>query len=243
MHEPAQRRLPSASRGLRLGIMRFSAVELLIALVALFAVAPFLEAAPQGRLLEAVLMTLVLVAAVLAVGGRHRMLIITSLLMMPALVGKWVHHIRPDLFPPAAMLICEIVFIAFIIVNLLRFILRAPKVNHEVLCASLSVYLMFGLVWSLAYRVVSAITPGAFAFAGAEGPSMQAFSAFYFSLVTLTTVGYGDITPVSNVARMLAAMESMTGTLYVAVLVARLVALYSAPHPSTPADNPDQPHP
>ena len=50
--------------------------------------------------------------------------------------------------------------------------------------------------------------------------------AFYFSFITLSTVGYGDITPVSRIARWLAAMEAMTGSLYVAVLIARLVALY-----------------
>jgi hypothetical protein len=60
---------------------------------------------------------------------------------------------------------------------------------------------------------------------------MQGFNAFYFSFVTLSTVGYGDITPVSKVARMLAALEAMTGLLYVAVLIARLVSLYSAPQP------------
>ena len=53
-------------------------------------------------------------------------------------------------------------------------------------------------------------------------------NAFYFSFITLCTVGYGDITPVFDVARMLAAMEAITGTLYVAVLISRLVALYSS---------------
>ncbi len=60
---------------------------------------------------------------------------------------------------------------------------------------------------------------------------MEGFNAFYFSFITLSTVGYGDITPVSKVARMLAATEAMTGLLYVAVLIARLVALYSSPKP------------
>jgi voltage-gated potassium channel Kch len=57
---------------------------------------------------------------------------------------------------------------------------------------------------------------------------MDGFTAYYFSFVTLTTVGYGDITPLTNGARALAAMEAMTGTLYVAVLISRLVALYSS---------------
>jgi hypothetical protein len=58
---------------------------------------------------------------------------------------------------------------------------------------------------------------------------MNGFNAFYFSFITLSTVGYGDITPLSRIARWLAAMEAMTGLLYVAVLIARLVSLYSVP--------------
>jgi hypothetical protein len=65
---------------------------------------------------------------------------------------------------------------------------------------------------------------------------MAKLTAFYYSFMTLTTVGYGDITPVSNVARMLAITESMSGTLFVGVLIARLVSLYSAPGPVEAAD-------
>jgi voltage-gated potassium channel Kch len=77
---------------------------------------------------------------------------------------------------------------------------------------------------------VAQLVPGSFAFSTgpASSQAMTGFTAYYFSFVTLTTVGYGDITPVSNGARALAAMEAMTGTLYVAVLISRLVALYSA---------------
>ena len=58
---------------------------------------------------------------------------------------------------------------------------------------------------------------------------MNGFNGFYFSFITLRTVGYGDITPASRIARWLAAMEAMTGLLYVAILIARLVSLYSTP--------------
>ena len=132
-------------------------------------------------------------------------------------------------------------FLIFLIGQFLRFILRAPRVNAEVLYAGISVYLLLGLVWTLAYLLVAALAnPQHPAFAFNAGPassqSMTGFTAYYFSFITLTTVGYGDITPVSNAARALAALEAMTGTLYVAVLISRLVALYST-HP--PADKTD----
>jgi hypothetical protein len=90
---------------------------------------------------------------------------------------------------------------------------------------------MLGLTWTVAYWLVDQLTPGgAFSFNTARGTqSMNGFTGFYFSFITLSTVGYGDITPVSQAARWLAAMEAMTGLLYVAVLIARLVSLYSTP--------------
>lgn len=80
------------------------------------------------------------------------------------------------------------------------------------------------------YLLVARADPDAFAFTAgpAAGQSLQLHNAFYFSFITLSTVGYGDIIPVSNVARMLAAMEAITGTLYVAVIISRLVALDSS---------------
>ena len=88
---------------------------------------------------------------------------------------------------------------------------------------------MLGLMWTMAYWLVDQLTPGgAFSFNTNAGQAddEQVSMAFYFSFITLSTVGYGDITPVSRIARWLAAMEAMTGSLYVAVLIARLVALY-----------------
>src|SRR5207244_2457101 len=91
--------------------------------------------------------------------------------------------------------------------------------------------LMLGLMWRMDDWLVDQLTPGgAFSFNTNTGTrSMSGFTGFYFSFVTLSTVGYGDITPVSRIARMLAAMEAMTGLLYVAVLIARLVPLSSTP--------------
>jgi hypothetical protein len=125
-------------------------------------------------------------------------------------------------------LVAGLALIAFVVANLLRFVLRAPSVNTEVLCASISAYLMLGLLWTVAYWLVAQVNPNAFAFnpPSATKQTMAGFDSFYFSFITLSTVGYGDITPVSRIARWLAAMEAMTGSLYVAVLIARLVALY-----------------
>ncbi len=214
----------------RLGLRRFSTVQLLIVLALLFFFFPFVEEVKGGELIVSILLSLVLLSAVLAVASHRRTLIVALLLAIPAVAGRWINHFRPDLLPAAVFLVAGLGLVAFVVVNLLRFVLRAPSVNVEVLCASISAYLMLGLMWTIAYWLVAQVTSTAFAFnTNAGRQSMNGFNAFYFSFITLSTVGYGDITPVSKVARMLAAMEAMTGLFYVAVLIARLVSLYSAP--------------
>ena len=208
---------------------RFSTVELLVALALLFFFFPFVEEVKGGDVIVSILLSLVLLSAVLAVADRKGVFFIALVLAIPAIAGRWINHFRPDLVPPPVFLIAGLALIAFVVANLLRFVLRAPSVNTEVLSASISAYLMLGLLWTVAYWLVAQVTPNAFAFNTGTKETMAGFNAFYFSFVTLSTVGYGDITPVSKVARMLAAMEAMTGLLYVAVLIARLVALYSSP--------------
>jgi hypothetical protein len=231
MNENAQSKesLKTVRRPLR--FRRFSTVQLLIVLGLLFFSFPFVEEVKGGDIIVSVLLSLVLISAVLAVANRGRTLVVAVLLMIPAIAGRWINHFRPDLVPPAVFLIAGLVLVAFVVFNLLSFILRAPSVNAEVLCASISAYLMLGLMWTMAYWLVDQLTPGgAFSFnTNAGKQSMNGFNAFYFSFITLSTVGYGDITPLSRIARWLAALEAMTGLLYVAVLIARLVSLYSIP--------------
>ena len=210
---------------------RFSTVQLLIALARFFIWAPFVEEIEGGELIVSALFSLVLLAGVVAVADSKRVLVIAIVLAIPAIAGRWMNHFRPDLVPPHVFLTAGLILIAFVVANLLRFVLRAPSVNADVLCASISAYLMLGLMWTLAYWLVDQLTPGgAFSFNTNAGTrSINGFTGFYFSFITLSTVGYGDITPVSRIARWLAAMEAMTGLLYVAVLIARLVSLYSTP--------------
>jgi voltage-gated potassium channel Kch len=232
---------PGVSRGhlpekqpAHIGLRRYSAAEFLVVLLLFFITAPFVELFRNGLVLELALMTLVLVSGVLAVGKSRRTLVLAMVFVTPALVARWSYHLRPDVVSVEYFLVSALLFISFLILRFITFILRAPRVNSEVLCAGLSTYLMMGLLWSFAYRLVAEIDPHAFAITVNAIPNepIVGFKAIYFSLITLSTVGYGDIVPVSNIARMLSAMEAIVGTLYITVFIARLVALYSAQSPA-----------
>ncbi len=213
------------------GLLQHSAAWFLVALVSLFATAPFIESFPNGRLIETVITTVVLGAAVLAVGGRRQTLIVAGVLVMPVLAARWLHHFDQRAETYSFHIVSFLVFLVFVVFQFLRFILRSPRVSSEVLCAAVSTYLLLGLVWGAAYILVARLNPGSFSGVAANSQPLHGFDAIYFSLITLTTVGYGDIAPVSGPARMLAMLEAATGTMYMAVLVARLVSVYSSEPP------------
>jgi len=105
----------------------------------------------------------------------------------------------------------------------LSFAMRARQVESEHIYAALSAYLLVGVFFGLFYWVIEEIIPGTFS----AGAGFSRMSAIYFSFVTLATLGYGDIVPRSDVARGLAILEGVGGQLFLAVLVARLLSLYS----------------
>jgi hypothetical protein len=213
----------------RVGVWKFSGIELLGMLILFIFAMPFVEDYSLGRSIEPILLTLLLVSALLAVGGRRRVLITGLCLLIPAIIFRWSHHLLPDLMSPIFFIGFGLTFIGFVIVNILHYIMRASRVNAEVICAGISAYLLIAIMWSMVYKLVGDIDPRSFYFANVPNAeqTMTNANAFYFSFATISSVGYGDITPVTSVARMLAVMEAITGLFFMAVLISRLVSLYS----------------
>lgn len=216
------------------GVRRLSVAHFLIALVALIVVTPFVEEMRQGQLIEAVLVTAVLLTAVLAVGGRRRSLFLAGVLVIPAIAGTWLHHLAPDTVPRTAGVIAGIVFSLFVIGHLIAFIMRAGRVNSEVLCAAIATYLMLGVVGAMTYELVWRISPESFILAGrAKDRSFDGFESLYFSFSTLAPINDNDVLPRSNFARMLVMVQATVGMLYMGMLIARLVGIYSKEEPAT----------
>lgn len=225
---------------LRVGFFRYSAFELLCSLILLIATLPFVDDLSDGDVIEPALVSVVLICALLAVGGRRKDLTIGFLLLLPALATRWMHHFFPEIVPHMFYFSSGLIFIVFVVTNIFKYVLRAQRVNIEVICAGISIYLLIGMIWSIFYRTLGQINPNAFMFAKAPNVEMTMtnFNSFYFSFSTLSSVGYGDITPISKGARMMAVMETITGIFYVAVMISRLVTLYT-PKFAAPDDDPN----
>ena len=109
---------------------------------------------------------------------------------------------------------------------LLRFIYKAPVIDMNVLLASVTIYILLAALFSPLYNTIEALSPGSFV-DNSLGQPVQWQQILYFSFVTFTTTGYGDILPINPWARSLATLEAMCGVLYVALLMGRLVGIYS----------------
>jgi len=118
-----------------------------------------------------------------------------------------------------------IVFHITMILVMLRYIFTARAVTLDVLYASIAVYFLLAFLFVPIYGMLETTSPGSFVDNTLHAPMhWQQFA--YYSLITLSTTGYGDVLPVSQWARMLAGFEATIGVLYVAILMARLVSLY-----------------
>jgi hypothetical protein len=207
------------------GIYRNS-VSVFLGAVVLFVVAmPFGQYLDDPGPLEGVLLTIVLISGVFAVGGRRNSLLLAAALATPALVARWLWHYWPDPFLQGLSLALGTALLFQVIAQLLRFIVMAPRVDAEVLAAGVATYFVIGIVWAMLYLFVGFMEPEAFQLS--TGKALDGFNALYFSFVTLTTIGYGDISPVAPSARTLAMLEAVTGILFPAVLIARLVSMYT----------------
>ena len=182
----------------------------------------------SGNLIELFLATNLL-AAVIPMGGRSErrlLLIIVMVALVLRFATGWLF--QATLAAASRMVWTVVALIAA--GGALSFAFRARSIDREHVYAALSAYLLAGVFFGSFYWVLEQIWPGSFTFAG----DFSRASAMYFSFVTLATLGYGDIVPRSDIARGLAIVEGVGGQLFLAVLIARLVSLYSRGERSHP---------
>ncbi len=127
-------------------------------------------------------------------------------------------------------LFADFLFLLLVISIALQQVVFSDKVNLHNLAGAVCVYLLLGIIWSFAYYFINIVMPGSFKGNLAIDTHMQLHDFVYYSFVTLTTLGYGDIVPLSATARSLVYMEAIFGQFYIAVLVAGLVSIHITNH-------------
>ena len=216
---PLKKRLPLGQI-----IFRGRFLYLLIYILALIAIQPFDEAIGHFGLLLDVAISAILVSAIYAVSQKTRQTVIGILLAVPLLITLWTKQLFDIRWLQIPETIIGIAFFGFIIALILNFIFNQDEVKGDLIAGAAAVYLLLAIAWTYAYRLIEMIQPGSFALA--EAQSFMQSTYLYYSFVTITTLGYGDIFPVSTAAKSCAILEAVTGQLYLVITVAWLVGVH-----------------
>jgi hypothetical protein len=201
-------------------------VFLVLLFLAIF-LGPFLDST-QVRLLTSLLFSLLMVSGVITISRRPSIRFVAGMVACTAITLRWLTHVQPT---PSLLRWSSLASFVFMVTLTLVILYKVfmddkPVTTHRVVGA-VAAYLMFGITWSILYGFLDQVLPNAFNLplaSGDYGPARQEVFAYY-SFITLTTVGYGDISPTHDVSRMFAVMEALVGQLYPATLLARLVSL------------------
>src|SRR5210317_556748 len=188
-------------------------LSLLIFIIAMLIVGPLFEEFVGLKILIDILWSAIFVSAIYAVSQKKRHIVIAVLLALPMLGSIWSKYF----FQHKALLVvgslCGAAFFLFAVIQMLIFIYSHKEVTRDLIVGAAVVYLFMALMWTFIFVVVEILHPGSFSIP--EGQVIGATQSFlYYSFVTLTTLGYGDITPVTRLARSLCVLEAVIGQLY-----------------------------
>jgi len=211
---------------------------LLGCLMLFFFLLPFVrEGAWFSRALTEAAFVLVLVGGVHAASGSRRMRNIGLALLLPTIVLSGAEATEHHVLVAVLARVGGLATAGFVITVIGAHVLRQRQVTADTISAALSLYILLGMLWAVLYRICLELDPGSLG-----GGSAARTSGFddvtYFSFVTLTTLGYGDLVPRAPFLRSLATLEALVGQVFLTVLVARLVGMSISLGPARPSARP-----
>jgi voltage-gated potassium channel len=207
---------------------------LLASLVVLIVALPIFRSVSGGAIRFSILLSLVLTAAVY-VNGRRRWTLVAAIAVGGGAIaavafGEATGSIAARILSGSLGL----GLLSFTTVLMLNTLVRAERVSLDTIVGGICVYLMIGLCFAMGYTLALIMDPSALMWGGVAlgdgtaDASARSAKVLYFSFVTLTTLGFGDITPSGELTEMMVTAEAIIGQLYVAIFIARLMALYIA---------------
>ncbi|MCX6690747.1 MAG: potassium channel family protein, partial [Methanoregula sp.] len=201
-------------------IHRYKTVLPLVFLLAFILIFPFFEQFRIGDALLVVIMTGLLISSVYNVSEHPREIAITLLLMIPTALTTWANFFVHSRDVYLIQIVSVIIFLVYTQTISLRRVMLTRHVTENEIFSAVSVYIMIGLAYAFTYQFIELVNPGTFLF-GSGGSSFSAL--IYFSFTTLATVGFGDVSAITPLARSVAILEMITGVMYLAIFVGVLV--------------------
>lgn len=203
---------------------------LLLALISQVVLYPLLQTQAHGKAALAAVDWVILVLALRAARASGAQSRLGYVLLVPAMALNAVVAFWPGPVLLILSFVFQAAFHAFVIVCLLRYILLDDDMTLDELYAAASLYVLMAFAFSFVLAGVEQLSPGSFYINPANNPDGQVgwWDLVYFSFTCLTSVGFGEITPVSDFARSVVMVEQMSGVLFLAIVISRLISLHGA---------------
>jgi hypothetical protein len=207
----------------RVGSFRFATLWVIFTLFTVLF--PFVKG-PLTSTIFLLLFSLLLISSVTAASGDRRILavalavLVTTIVLRLGFVLFGLTDLEALSFLFASFTLGLSAFLVF------RSLFKIKNVTSDTIWQAISVYLLIGLTWGMFFSFVNLVSPGSFVDNTLPDQAISFPAMNYYSFVTLATLGYGDILPVTEAARSLAVMEVLTGVLYLAILISRLVGTW-----------------
>jgi hypothetical protein len=198
---------------------------LLCLILGLHVLVPILNRITTARIFLELFLTAIAISMLYTISHKKGHVIVGMLLAIVMLASRWLQYFYPNIGILAIGMIAGALFIALVIASILVFIFRSEGINREIIYAAILLYLLAALMWAFVYTVIELVDPASFNI-DLSRPQDYLLEFQYFSFVTITTLGYGDITPVTEVVKAITALEAVVGQLYLVVAVAWLVGMY-----------------
>ncbi len=188
-------------------------------LVILLVLSAALEDYKYGHFVLSVLSVVVVLAGVYVASANKRSVVIMLILALPWFLSEWFFIIGKTVF-------VGFFFFIYVIWILFDMIIKTKEITENTLYGTVCIYLLLGLLWASLYGLIDEIIPGAIFYSEYGEHTLTHNELIYFSYTTLTTLGYGDITSVTPVGRIMAVIEAITGQLFIVFMVGRLLSIY-----------------
>ena len=206
-------------------LQRFRFSFILLVLLSLYLVVPFFDVS----FLTDFVITILFFAALAAVTQKPQLFWVAVVIALVNVLVTWGAYWSGNEKLSVLAKVLQILFFLLIAGAILAKVFKAKRITRETVAGAICAYLLMGTIWADVYGIMEIVKPGTFpAYETASGekitdPHLRSSQFHYFSFVTLSTLGYGDITPKTREAQSLASMEAIIGQLFLAVLIARLV--------------------
>jgi len=198
---------------------------LALLVVSIFVVPPLINFGDDGSLIDDVLLTLIFLIGVIAVLEHHRFAVALVVVSSVVVAVRWTAALFPATMQPILPELSTVGALCILSTAVGISVFTGTRPVADRISGAIVLFLLLGVMWAFVYLAIDVTIPDAFA--GAQKRAPIVFEWIYYSFITLTTTGYGDITPVHKIARSLAILEALVGQLYPAIIIARLVSLES----------------